>query len=181
MLYVFIGIVVIIILYVLITLNSLIKLNNDVKESFATMDVVLKKRWGLIPNLVEVVKAYAAHEKNTLTEVIALRNSSYDDLSDKEKLETNEKINKEINKIMALVEKYPELKANTNFLNLSQNLSDVEDELAKSRRYYNAIVRMYNNKVEMIPSNLVAKIFGYKIKDMFSVEDEERENVEVKL
>ena len=101
--------------------------------------------------------------------------------SDKEKLETNEKINKEINKIMALVEKYPELKANTNFLNLSQNLSDVEDELAKSRRYYNAIVRMYNNKVEMIPSNLVAKIFGYKIKDMFSVEDEERENVEVKL
>lgn len=181
MLYVFIGIVVIIILYVLITLNSLIKLNNDVKESFATMDVVLKKRWDLIPNLVEVVKAYAAHEKNTLTEVIALRNSSYDDLSDKEKLETNEKINKEINKIMALVEKYPELKANTNFLNLSQNLSDVEDELAKSRRYYNAIVRMYNNKVEMIPSNLVAKIFGYKIKDMFSVEDEERENVEVKL
>ena len=93
----------------------------------------------------------------------------------------NNKINKEINKIMALVEKYPELKANTNFLNLSQNLSDVEDELAKSRRYYNAIVRMYNNKVEMIPSNLVAKIFGYKIKDMFSVEDEERENVEVKL
>lgn len=181
MLYVFIGIVVIIILYVLITLNSLIKLNNDAKESFATMDVVLKKRWDLIPNLVEVVKAYAAHEKNTLTEVIALRNSSYDDLSDKEKLETNEKINKEINKIMALVEKYPELKANTNFLNLSQNLSDVEDELAKSRRYYNAIVRMYNNKVEMIPSNLVAKIFGYKIKDMFSVEDEERENVEVKL
>ncbi len=181
MLYVFIGIVVIIILYVLITLNSLIKLNNDVKESFATMDVVLKKRWDLIPNLVEVVKAYAAHEKNTLTEVIALRNSSYDDLSDKEKLETIEKINKEINKIMALVEKYPELKANTNFLNLSQNLSDVEDELAKSRRYYNAIVRMYNNKVEMIPSNLVAKIFGYKIKDMFSVEDEERENVEVKL
>lgn len=181
MLYVFIGIVVIIILYVLITLNSLIKLNNDVKESFATMDVVLKKRWDLIPNLVEVVKAYAAHEKNTLTGVIALRNSSYDDLSDKEKLETNEKINKEINKIMALVEKYPELKANTNFLNLSQNLSDVEDELAKSRRYYNAIVRMYNNKVEMIPSNLVAKIFGYKIKDMFSVEDEERENVEVKL
>lgn len=181
MLYVIGGIIFLIIIYFLFTWNSLIKLSNDVDEAFSTMDVSLKKRWDLIPNLVETVKGYAKHEKSTLTEVILLRNNTYDSLSNKEKINTNELVNNGITKIMALAESYPKLKADKNFLELSTKLSEVEDEIAKSRRYYNAVVRMYNNKVEMIPSNIVAKIFGYKLKNMFAVEAEERENVDVKL
>lgn len=180
MLYVIGGLILVIIIYILFTWNSLIKLSNDVDEAFSTMDVSLKKRWDLIPNLVEVVKGYAKHEKDTLIEVINSR-SSYDSLSDKEKLDTNKELSSGISKIMALAESYPELKADKNFLNLSTKLSEVEDEIAKSRRYYNAVVRMYNNKVEMIPSNIVAKIFRFKTKNMFEVDAEERENVDVKL
>ena len=173
-------VVVLIIAWAFATYNKLVDLRNRVKDQWAQIDVQLKRRFDLIPNLVETVKGYAKHEKDTLTEVIHLR-SSYDSLSDKEKLDTNEQVSSGITKIMALAESYPELKADKNFLNLSTKLSDVEDEIAKSRRYYNAVVRMYNNKVEMIPSNIVAKIFGYKQKNMFEAEAEERENVDVKL
>lgn len=181
--YVIVLVVVLIVclLYFVVVYNKLIKLNNSVNESFATMDVYLKKRWDLIPNLVEVVKGYAKHEKDTFKEIVKLRSENYEDLSNDDKIKTNEKLSKGIGKIMALAEAYPELKANENFLQLSNNLTSVEDEIAQSRKYYNAVVRDYNNKVEMIPSNIVAKVLGYKIKLMFIANDEERQNVKVKL
>ena len=177
-----ITVVALFILYVVVTYNKLIKLNNETKEGFATMDVYLKKRWDLIPSIVEVVKGYAKHEENTLKEVIELRNSVkvYDDLSDDQKIKTNEQITKGITKLMAVAEAYPELKANEHFLNLQQSLSSIEDEIAQSRKYYNAVVKNYNNKVEMIPSNLVAKMFNHKPKAMFEANEIERENVEVR-
>lgn len=181
MIYVVIGLILLAVIYILVTFNSFVKLSNNVNEAFSTMDVYLKKRWDLIPNIVETVKGYAKHEENTLTEIVKLRNTKYDDLSSNDKIKTNEDLSSNIVKLMALVEAYPELKANENFLSLSKDLRSIEDEIAQSRKYYNAVVRDYNNKVQMIPSNIVAMIFGYKAKMMFVASDSDKENVKVEL
>jgi LemA protein len=179
--YIIIAIIVLIVIYALALYNSFVKLNNKVKEAFSTMDVYLKKRWDLIPNIVEIVKGYAKHEKDTLKEVVELRNSTYDKMSDEEKIKTNEQLSSGINKIMALAEAYPDLKANENFKDLSKQLTKVEDDITNSRKYYNGVVRIYNNKVEMFPSNIFAGLFGYKSKAMFEASANERENVKVEL
>lgn len=179
--YIIIAIIILIVIYALALYNSFVKLNNKVKEAFSTMDVYLKKRWDLIPNIVEIVKGYAKHEKDTLKEVVELRNSTYDKMSDEEKIKTNEQLSSGINKIMALAEAYPDLKANENFKDLSKQLTKVEDDITNSRKYYNGVVRIYNNKVEMFPSNIFAGLFGYKSKAMFEASANERENVKVEL
>lgn len=179
--YILIAIIAIIIIYVFALYNSFVKLNNKVKEAFSTMDVYLKKRWDLIPNIVETVKGYAKHEKDTLKAVVNLRNSAYDNMSVDDKIKTNEKISTGINKIMALAEAYPDLKANENFKELSKQLTKIEDDIANSRKYYNGVVRIFNNKVEMFPSNIFANIFGYKSKVMFEASIYERENVKAEL
>ena len=179
--YIIIAIVVVLVFYMLGVYNGLVQLNNKVKEAFSTMDVYLKKRWDLIPNLVETVKGYASHEKDTLKEIVELRNSSYDNMSDDEKIKKNEQISNGITKIMALAEAYPELKANENFKDLSNQLTKVEEDIANSRKYYNGVVRMFNNKVEMFPSNIFANLFGFKSKAMFEASANERENVKVQF
>lgn len=179
--YIVLAIIGIIVIYIFVLYNSFVKLNNKVKEAFSTMDVYLKKRWDLIPNIVETVKGYAKHEKDTLKEIINLRNGSYDQMSVDDKIKTNEKLTAGINKIMALAEAYPDLKANENFKNLSNQLVKVEDDIANSRKYYNGVVRMFNNKVEMFPSTILAHILGYKTKTMFEVSAKEKENVKVKF
>lgn len=181
LIYVVAAFIFIILVYVLVLFNSFIKLNNRVKEAFSTMDVYLKKRWDLIPNIVETVKGYVQHEKSTLEEVIKLRNSAYDNMSYEDKIKTNEQLSKDISKIMALVESYPDLKANESFRNLSSQLTKVEEDIANARKYYNGTVRVFNNKVEMFPNNIFAKIFGYKSKDMFEASEEERKNIKVKF
>ena len=180
-LYIVIAIVVILLLLILPSYNNFVKLNSKVEEAFSTMDVYLKKRWDLIPNIVETVKGYAKHEKSTLEEIVKLRNSSYDNMNTDLKVDTNNKLSQGINKIMALAESYPELKANDNFKELSKELSHVEDDIANARKYYNGTVRDFNNKVKMFPSNIVAMIFGYKTKNMFTTNDSERENVKVEF
>ena len=179
--YIIIAIIVLIVLYVLVVYNKLISLNNKVKEAFSTMDVYLKKRWDLIPNLVESVKGYAKHEKIALEEITELRNKTYDKMSNDEKIKANEQLTGNINKIMAIAESYPDLKASENFINLSKELSNAEDEIANSRKYYNAVVRIFNNKVQMFPSNLIARLIGYTPKAMFEASEDERKNVNVKL
>lgn len=179
--YVLVGVVVLLLIFVFVTYNGLVKLNNKVKEAFSTMDVYLKKRWDLIPNLVETVKGYAKHEKETFEEIVNLRNGAYENMSLDDKLKTNEEVSKGITKLMALAENYPDLKANENFLDLSKSLSKIEEDIANSRKYYNGCVRMFNNKVEMFPSNIVAGIFGYKVKNMFEASASEKENVKVEL
>lgn len=180
LIYIIIAVIVFSIIYALIY-NSFVKLDNKVKEAFSTMDVYLKKRWDLIPNIVETVKSYAKHEKDTLKEVVELRNSVYDKMSDEEKIKTNEQLSSDIGKIMVLAEAYPDLKANENFKDLSNQLAKVEDDIANSRKYYNGVVRIYNNKVEMFPNNIFARIFGYKSKAMFEASANERENIKVEL
>ena len=180
-LYVIIAIVVVLLLLVFTTYNSFVKLNNKVEEAFSTMDVYLKKRWDLIPNIVETVKGYAKHEKSTLEEVINLRNSSYDKMNTNDKVETNNKLSQGISKLMAIAESYPELKANENFKDLSNQLTRVEEDIANARKYYNGTIRIYNDKVQMFPSNIIAGIFGYKVKNMFEANEFERENVKINL
>ncbi len=180
MIYIIIGIIVLIILYILIVNNSIIKYFNRVKEAFSTMDVYLKKRFDLIPNLVETVKSYANYENKTLEDIIKARNS-YDNFSNEKKLEENKKAVNEINKLIALTESYPELKANENFIKLSEQLTSIENDIANSRKYYNATVREYNNKIGIFPNNIVAKLFNHKEEKMFSVNENERDNVKVNL
>ena len=179
--YIIIGIIVILIIYIFVLYNSFVNSNNMVNEAFSTMDVYLKKRWDLIPNLVEIVKGYATHEKQTLEDVVKLRSNNYENMSNNEKMSSYEETYPRVERLMAIAENYPELKASTQFQNLSENLTKAEDEIANSRKYYNAVVRMFNNKVEMFPNNIFAKIFGFKSKNMFEAKAEERKNVEVKL
>lgn len=181
MIYVIIILVAILLIYVLSIYNSFVKLNNKVKEAFSTMDVYLKQRWDLIPNIVEVTKGYASHEKETLENVINLRNHIYDRMSDEEKMKNSKELNTNITRLMALAESYPELKASDNFKKLSENLTQVENDIANSRKYYNGVIKLYNNKVEMFPSNIMAKILKYKTKNMFEIKEEEKENVKVDL
>ena len=176
-----IVILVLLVIYLISTYNSFVRLRNSVREAFSTMDVYLKKRWDMIPNLVETVKGYAKHEKETLEGVIKLRNGAYESMSPEEKINANQELSRGITKIMALAENYPELKANTNFTDLSNQLARVEEDIANSRKYYNAVVRKYNDKVEMFPSYLVASIFGFKLEKMFEIVEEERENVKVEF
>ncbi len=171
----------IIVLYTIIQYNSLVKTNNLVKEAFSTMDVYLKKRWDLIPNLVEVVKGYANYEKDTLNEITTLRTNIYDNMSINKKIDINEQITQNISKIMAISENYPELRASENFLKLSKELTEIEDEIANSRKYYNGTVRMLNNKIQMFPSNIVANIFKFKQEKMFEANTEEKNNIKVNL
>lgn len=179
---IFICIIIIILLYILFFYNSLIKLNNNVKEAFSTMDVYLKKRWDLIPNIVEIIKGYTKYEAATLEKIVTLRNINYNLLSEEEKIKENTNLNNEINKFMVLAENYPNLKASENFKDLNNSLTKVEDEIANSRKYYNATVRIFNNKIEIFPNNILAKIFGYKRKNMFELDNKNETNkINVKL
>ena len=182
MLYVGIGILItLIFLFGWITYNSLVQLRNKVKEAFSTMDVYLKKRYDLIPNLVDVVKGYAKHETDTLQEVTKMRvNAQTGDLNSA--INSEVKIGDALQSLLVVVEKYPELKANTNFLDLQKNLSKMEEEIAFSRRYYNGSVREFNNKCQMFPLNLVAGMFGFRALPMYQVDSEqERKVVDVNL
>lgn len=180
-LYVIIATIVVLVIYVIAQYNAFVKTNNIVKEAFSTMDVYLKKRWDLIPNLVEVVKGYAKHEKETFSQITSLRTNSYDSMPMDKKINVNEQLGQGITKIMAIAENYPELKANENFSKLSANLTEIEDEIANSRKYYNGAVRELNNKIQMFPSNIVAGMFGFKQANMFEANVEERDNVKVSL
>ena len=179
MIYLIIGVIALLVIYVLVTYNGFVKIKNRVEEAFSTMDVYLKKRWDLIPNLVEVVKAYAKHEQETFNKITSLRANSYDSMSVEKKLNVNEQVTQGISKIMAISENYPELKASENFLELSRELTNIEDEIANSRKYYNGTVRIFNNRTQMFPSNIVASIFGFKQANMFEANVEEKKNVKV--
>lgn len=162
--------------------NSFIKLKNSCEEAFSTMDVYMKKRFDLIPNLVETVKGYASHEKETLEKVMAARNGVQSAATVEEKMAQENVLTGTLKSLFAVAEAYPDLKANTNFLDLQNQLQSVEEDIANSRKYYNAVVKQFNTKCEMFPSNIIASIFHFEKKPMFEVDSaEERKNVEVKF
>lgn len=179
--YIVIGVAVVLLVLVLFTYNNLIQLRNKVKEAFSTMDVYLKKRYDLIPSLVDIVKGYAKHETDTLQEVTKMRvNAQKSDLN--AAINNEMKIGDALQSLLVIVEKYPDLKANTNFLDLQERLSKMEEEIAFSRRYYNGCVREFNDRCQMFPFNTIAGVFGFKVLPMYQVESEqERKVVDVKL
>jgi len=170
-LFVFIAVVVLLLLYFVSIHNSLVKNRNLVEEAWSVINVLLKKRYELIPNLVETVKGYAKHEKETLENVINARNQSENasDLQGKQIAEN--KLTQAITNLFALVENYPDLKANTNFLAFQTELSNLETDIEKARRYYNGTVRQYNTKIEIFPNNSFAAIYNFKKADFFELDD----------
>lgn len=168
-------IVVLVGLFVATTYNNLIVLRNKARDQWAQIEVQLKKRFDLIPNLVETVKGYAKHEKDTLNEVIEARNKFKTATTPEEEMAASGELNKALGKIMMLTEAYPELKANENFLSLQADLKDVEEKISYARQFYNDTVLGYMNKVEMFPSNTIANMFGFKPMKYFEAGEEAKE------
>jgi len=171
----------VLLLFVIVTYNTLVGLRNKVNEAFATMDVYLKKRYDLIPNLVDIVKGYAKHESDTLEELTRLRSgSSVKGVA--EQVEGEMKIGAALSRISIIAENYPDLKANENFLDLQNKLMKVEEDIAFSRRYYNGSVRELNNRCQMFPYNIIAGLFQFKTMPMYEVQSEsERKVVDVNV
>ena len=173
--WIIIGVVVLLLIYVGSTYNKLVVLRNRAKDQWAQVDVQLKRRFDLIPNLVETVKGYAKHENSTLKEVIEARNRFQSATTPEEEMAASGDLSKALSRLMVLTESYPELQANQNFLSLQADLKDCEEKIAISRQFYNDTVLNYMNKREMFPSNIVASMFGFKEMKYFEITEGEKE------
>ena len=176
-----IVVIVLLVLWYFSTYNKLITLRNRKDDQFSQIDVQLKRRSDLIPNLVETVKGYAKHESDTLEGVISARNAYNTATTNDEKMKASGEITNALNKLFALSEAYPDLKANTNFMSLQNDIKDTEDKISAARQFYNDTVLTYNNKVETIPSNIVANISGFKKSEFFQIDEKEKETPKVKF
>jgi LemA protein len=170
--YIIVGVIVILIIVVLIaTYNKLVRLRNQVKNAWAQIDVQLKRRHDLIPNLIETVKGYMKHERETLEAITKARNLAQQAASSgpgaRSKAETE--LSSALGRLLAVVENYPDLKANQNFLALQEELTSTENKISFSRQYYNDSVLNYNNRTQMFPSNIVASMTGFKASEFFEV------------
>jgi len=161
--------------------NKLIRLKNTVKSSWSDIDVQLKKRYDLVPNLVETVKGYASHEKTVFENVTTARSTAMRASTPADKAKAENMLSETLKSLFAVAEAYPELKANTNFLQLQSQLKDLEDNIEYARRYYNAVVRDFNILIESFPSNIVASSFGFKQEEFFELEAPEVERKPVKV
>ena len=171
-----ITLAVLILLVIIALYNSLVRRKNDVENAFASIDAMLKKRYDLIPNLVETVKSYMKHEKKLLSELTELRAKAIStEISENERVVIDSKILKGISGLMVAIENYPDLKASENFLQLQGAINEVEEQISASRRAFSAAVTIYNNKVETFPSNILAVILGYKRRALFEIPDTERQ------
>ncbi len=170
-------ILVILVLFVIVEYNMMVKLKKQMNNSYSVIDVYLQKRFDLIPNLVEVTKGYANYEKDILSKITEYR-TSYNQNKDKESLN---KLNDEYNNLMLVVENYPDLKASEQFLQLQKSLSKVESELQAARRIYNTDTTKYNTKLSVFPSNIIANIFGFKEGELFELEDRAVQGANVKV
>ncbi len=174
-------VLVLIVLWAISVYNSLVVLRNRVKDQWAQIDVQLKRRFDLIPNLVETVKGYTKHESETLEAVIKARNTYVSATVPEEQMKADGELTKAISKLFALTESYPDLKANTNFQALQQELTETESKIAAARQFYNDTVMVYNNKVSMVPSNIIASLFKFNKEAFFEANETERQNVQVKF
>lgn len=161
-------IVVVLVIFVITTYNGLVRLRNKVKNAFAQIETQLQRRFDLIPNLVETVKGYASHEKELLDKVTANRIGFMNASTNGEKLEMGNQLANNLRSLFAVVENYPELKANANFMKLQEELSETEDKVSYSRQFYNDAVTMYNDKIQLFPSNIIAGMFGFEEEELFA-------------
>lgn len=171
----------VIVIMLILMYNSLVSKKNQVENIFAGVDTVLKKRYDLIPNLVASVSRYMEHEKSLLEEVTKLRaDANKPNISEHEKIALDAKVTRALGSIMVAVEDYPELKANENVMHLQHSLNEIEEQISAARRAYNQAVTDYNNAIEMIPTNFMARAMNYQRKEVFEIVEAERQNINVK-
>lgn len=170
-------IIIVLFLLVLIGYNILVRSRIKVDQAKSGVDIYLKQRFDLIPNLVKTVKGYMKHESDLLNNIVKLRNEYNDNTND---IKTSQELNIQIDKIFALAENYPDLKANEQFLNLQKNLTKMESQLQAARRIYNNEVTKYNTKIQVVPLNIIAKLFGFKEKELFKI-DKDEEKIKVNI
>ena len=171
---VIVVILVLLLLYVFSQYNGLVRLRNRVEAAWAQIDVQLKRRWDLIPNLVETVKGYASHERETLEAVIAARNAATTATGPAQAAQSDNLLTGALRQLFAVAEAYPDLKANTNFLQLQEELTGTEGRIAYARQYYNDSVQKFNTKIQVVPASIIANMFGFKEKEYFEPEQEAR-------
>ncbi len=172
--WIIIGAIVLIVLWFIAIYNSLVKLRALYEEAFSGMDIYMKKRYDLIPNLVETVKGYASHESKTLESVIAARNQAVNagnSGSIENRIQSETELSNAISRLMVVVEQYPQLKADSQFLNLQQQLSAIENDISQARKYYNGAVRQFNTKIGLFPASIVASIGRFTKQPYFELED----------
>ena len=177
--WIILALVVLIAIYVLVTYNGLVSLRNRIENAWAQIDVQLKRRYDLIPNLVETVKGYAGHERDTLEAVVQARNVAMSAQGPQDQAAAENMITGALKSVFALSEAYPDLKANQNFLNLQEELTGTEGRIAYARQFYNDTVYRYNTKIQSVPSNVIANQFSFAAREYFEVDDVARGNVQV--
>lgn len=181
MIIIILVIIIILAIFLVKIYNDLVSLKNRVKNSYSQIDVQLKRRTDLIPNLVESVKGYAAHEKSVFEEVTQARSNVINAGTVKEASDANNQLTGALKSLFAVAENYPELKANENFIQLQNELTETEDKISYSRQFYNDTVLMYNNKCEQFPSNIIANTFNFKEADFFEAASGDRETPKVQF
>lgn len=176
-----VGIVILLIVWIVIVNNKLVRLRNNLKNQYSQIDVQLKKRFDLVPNLVNVVKGYSIHEKETLQSVIEIRNTALKSKNIHEEISANKELTTALDKLFFLSESYPQLKSDTNYIELQENLKDIEDKIAYARQFYNDSVLKYQNAIEAFPTSIIAKMLNFKKEEYYEIKTEEKESINVKL
>lgn len=173
-----VGVLVLIVIWVISLYNGLVRLRNRRQNAFADIDVQLRQRHDLVPQLVETVKGYASHEKELLTKITEARSAAVNAGSIDDKIKAEQQLSSALQGLKISVEAYPDLKANQNFLQLQEELSDIENKLAAARRFFNGATTEYNNAVESFPGNMIARNFGFKREIMFDLGEDTRKQME---
>jgi LemA protein len=179
--WIILGLIIAVILWVIATYNGLVRLKNRVDEAWSDIDVQLKRRYDLIPNLVNTVKGYASHEKEVFEKVTEARTRAMGAGSAADKAQAENALSQTLKSLFAVAESYPDLKANQNFLELQRELTDTEDKIQAARRFYNGNVRDFNTKIQVFPNNMIAGSLGYAAREFFEAEDGEKEPVKVEF
>lgn len=177
-----IAVIAVVLVVIILIYNSLIVKKNRVASVFSTIDVMLKKRYDLVPQLVETVKGYVKHERGLLKRITELRSkAAVGRLSDNQAVVLNNELTKLLSRLFIIVENYPQLKANENFMHLQRTLTELEEQISAARRAFNAAVNDYNNAVEMFPTNIAASMMGYSRKNYFEIAEDERKTIDVNI
>ncbi len=175
-------IVVLVVLWLIFAFNGLVRRKNRVQEAWSDIEVQLKRRYDLIPNLVEAVKGYATHEKTVLEDVTKARTAAMDAVDPQTKLKANDQLSNTLKSLFAVAESYPQLRANENFSKLQDELTDTEDKIQASRRFYNANVRDFNTAIEVFPTNMIAGTFHFTKQELFDIDNQaEKEPIKVQF
>ena len=174
-------VVVLLIYYVIFTYNKLIKAQNRIKTQWSQIDVQLVRRADLIPNLVEIVKGYASHEKEIFTNIAAARSAMSSAVSPEQVMAANDNMSKELRSLFAVAESYPDLKSNVVFIDLQSDLKDTEDKIAHARQFYNDTILIYRDKVHQFPSNIIANMFGFKDESYYAADENKKGDVNIRF